>query len=293
MPKEPAGLEVDGTWYLATAVWNAYEPANLTNRDVCLFKSDNPFTGFEQVSKVTDADADKDAPGLAYADGELWVFYGDREAQQLTAKRADEDNIPSNPSGWTDVGKIAEGVDPKSIWNVNDTYYVAFQAKFGDENTKMISGPDLSSLGNQTEIYAGNDVGRGQHQAPDIVPRGDGGWVLSTFHDHGGQEEQGNQLAVSDTIDGVYEPVSGDEWVSPGRIMGQAVDNVDDSWYGQWTVVHSTVCTKSLNDLATYNGHYISYFEGGDGNEHRVGAIAVPKQTTGDQPKIIGTDLQI
>ncbi|MFB6198299.1 MAG: hypothetical protein ABEI52_08550, partial [Halobacteriaceae archaeon] len=73
MPNEPAAVKVGDTYYVATGTYDSRGETNVNDKDVLLWASKNPFTGFRQISKVTDTSGFQDAPGIVHDNGDLWI----------------------------------------------------------------------------------------------------------------------------------------------------------------------------------------------------------------------------
>jgi|GEM_PF-4913333 len=116
---------IDGTVYLAVE-------SSAGPRGTVLVKSDNPFGGFEQISTVMigDAGTDSTAPFPFYdqSTGELWILLNHDNFENVQARHAPLNNLPSSSSGWTDEGiVISDASDPKTALVEDGTPYVAFR----------------------------------------------------------------------------------------------------------------------------------------------------------------------
>lgn len=293
-PKEAGGIEVGDSYYLLAACWDSYSSPG--DKDVVLLKGSNPVSGPRQVSKVTDdGSVDYHASGIAYdveADGKLWLTVNDSTNQDTYLYSADEANIPSSPSGWTDHGIIIDdSLDPTSIRQVDDTWYVGFQNKDGsatNNDIEVMSGPDLRNLTNRRSVLSGAADGFGVTQGVDMFPDGRGGWLLTGTWSYDGTPAE--YAAQASSIDDSYTAIGDDRpsiFATPGLIYDTVADDPSTSWYGDHVAHFRMLKDETSEGLAEWNGHYVMHFEAGDGNEFRVGSALVPKNRLGDIPQLV------
>lgn len=289
-PKEAAGVEVDGRYYAAVAGWNTY-PYKPIKKDIVLYESSDPFNGWKQISTVTDDDATTwHSPGIAHHDGELWILADNEDQLQVHGLHAPITDIPANPQGWTDEGVLIDNArDVSGILKEQDEFHVFFSdLSSGIDIVSMKKGSEFTELEERRGVHAySDDGGFGFNQAPDVLPDGNGGYLMTVFNNAFKRikadtvpPERGSYVAYSDGIDGYYTSPHRDRpdlFAMPGNIAGSAVDEKGGSeWYSDWVTHFVSIKREDMRDVATHNGYYLQLFEGGDGEEFAVGVAGTP-----------------
>lgn len=269
-PKEPAAFRHEGRYFIAAAVWDAYDPSNLTDKEVVILTSDAPGGNFTQVSRVTsNAGTFMHAPcPIVDESGELWVFYSDKSggSNDIAVKHAPALDLPSDPGGWTDEGVVISNArDPGLIRSGDGTYY-AFYTHDSNNTIYRQEGTDLVSWSGATEVYT-----EANNQAADVIPKVGGGYWLTVTAYNGSS----------------YHAVAGESSSLTGSFTGRtpicqvgALNGVQKSWYSEWTTHFGYPRGNTGKDLITADGDAFAYFEGGDGSSFSIG-IAV-SDTSGD-----------
>jgi hypothetical protein len=318
-PKEAAAVKADGSIYLAIAGFNAPELAEgdnafvethhdhgVTKKDVTLWTADSPLGPFEQVGIVADRPMEgafdesqksgyQHAPGIAALDGELWVLYNNRETDEVHARHAPLDAIPSQSSGWSHEVLFGNASDVKSVISHEGRVHVVFSdAPF--EKGQIVSGPNLLSLGDRTTIIDAqerlNTRYRDSIVAPHVLPAPDGGWYLLLevrIGDGGFSYYGGTAVLYSDELRGEYAPRGAtiipspssrpgsepDIWMAPGRLDELVLPDRTEG-YHKFRAAHTTFCyAAGMSELATHDGHHFGYFEAeDDGGFHVMGFLA-------------------
>jgi hypothetical protein len=264
-PKEPAAAYHDGTVYLACAVWDAYAFPP-TDKEVALCVADDPAGEFAQISQVTDeAGVISHAPGVLVEDGDLWVLYSrgstDEVANDIYAKRAPVSDIPDDPDGWTDEGKIfADARDPGVLQDADGRYHLVAKDEQGP-GVVHVDGPRLTALSrDEGRTMYTNSFG----EAPDLVPKASGeGYWLVTAEGVG----EGPRMSVAGEAASPAEEFRGYYVLGTHR----SLNGVSEPFHSQWTLHHDYLHADAGRALYRQHGEVMAYFEGGDGSQFSVG----------------------
>jgi hypothetical protein len=316
-PKEAAAVKAGGTVYLAIAGFNAPELAEgdndfndsgggVTKKDVTLWAAESPLGPFDQVGIVADRPIDGEydasqksgyqhAPAIAALDDELWVLYNNRETDEVHARHAPLDDIPSQSSGWTHEVLFGNASDVKSVIRHEGRVHVVFSdAPF--EKAQIVSGPDLRSLGDRTTIIEREERPTTSYRsaivAPHVIPAPDGGWYLlleERIGDGGFSYYGGTAVLYSEDLRGEYAPRGTtntpspstrpgshpDIWMAPGRLDEQVLPDRTEG-YHTFRAAHTVFCfAEGMDALATHDGHHFGYFEAEDDTAfHVMGFLA-------------------
>lgn len=262
-PKEPAACEYNGTYYLVAAVWDGY---SANDKETVLLSSDYQTGGFTQISQVTNKDGVFMHAPFVMVDGsgELWVFISDKEGggNDIRARHAPVDNIPSNPGGWTDEGIVISSARDPVIVRSGSTYYCFYTDEAGANGTiSRQESTDLVNWSNEVE----NVYDSANNQGPHPIPKADGSgdwWMVNTAYD-------GEAFYA---VAGEASSLTANEFTGTYEVMLRgSIAGIRRSWYSDWTSHLGYIQTNDSADLVEKNGDAVAYFEGGDGSQHYVG----------------------
>ncbi|WP_276256586.1 hypothetical protein [Halomontanus rarus] len=264
-PKEPAAASHNGCIYVACAVWDAYAfPPS--DKEVVLCMADDPAGAFTQACQVTaDASIVSHAPAVLVDDGDLWVLYSRYEKRNsgndVYAKRAPVSDIPTDPDGWIDEGRIfTDARDPGVLRIADDRYYLVAKDERGP-GVVGVGGPSLTDLSRDhaKTVYT-NSFG----EAPDIVPKAssDGYWLV-TAEGVG----EGPRLSVAGEAESPTDEFKGYYALGTHR----SLNGISEPFHSQWTLHHDYCHEAGGRTIHRPNGEVLAYFEGGDGTQFSVG----------------------
>jgi hypothetical protein len=258
-PKEPAACHHEGQYLLACAVWNRYRPDDALDKEVVLCAAEEPTGPFQQVSRVTDTPGTfMHAPAVLVHDGELWVFVSDKTGghNSVRARHAPAAAIPETPAGWTDEGVLVEEARDPGVLRGPDGEWHLFVTDERSPGVARLDGPDLRTWSDRTTVYPEGG------EAPDAVPQGvgDGYWLVVA----GQHDPRVSVAGEAATLTGAF----GDRY-AVGTHRG--LNGHHGAFHGEWTLHHDYCQAAGGRRLHEVDGEVVAYFEGGDGEQFRVG----------------------